>query len=85
MQVDACRVGLEKRITELQSLLEQSQQQCQSISNEKQEKDAALQRINEQLHEIRSQNARLTSQVQYLEDKDKLIQVIADDRIVKEL
>ena len=85
MQVDARRVGLEKRISELQSLLEQSQQQCQSTSNEKQEKDAALQRINEQLHEIRSQNARLTSQVQYLEDKDKLIQVIADDRFVNKL
>ena len=70
---------LEKLLSETSTLLQQSEQKYAAAVKEKQESEKELRDkiecLNDQLTETRSQNARVAAQIQYMEEKEKLLQV----------
>jgi hypothetical protein len=70
---------LEKLLSETSTLLQQSEQKYAAVLKERQESEKELRDkiecLNDQLTETRSQNARVATQIQYMEEKEKLLQV----------
>lgn len=76
-QVDANQslvTQLENSLHEMQSRAERSESKCLELTKEHQENDAALQKLRSELAEARSQTTRQTSRIQYMVDKEKLLQ-----------
>lgn len=72
--------GIESQLNESKARLEEQEANFQNLTKEKKEMEKDLnnkiQTLQDQLTELRAQNIRFSTQTQYADEKEKLLQVI---------
>ena len=78
--------GIESQLNESKARLEEQETNLKSLTNEKKEMEKELnnkiQVLQDQLTELRAQNIRFSTQTQYADEKEKLLQVIQQFEII---